>query len=153
VATVIDTAAPPAPLIRPRVRFLRYVGASAVATALSAGVFAAGYRFMGLGPQITSVAAFLAGAVVNFTASRFWAWGRRRLPGWRREALSYGLISVVIALAATGMTTLTEWYALQLGVTANLRAVLVEGSYFATYSVMFLGKFLVLDRIVFNRPA
>jgi len=129
-------------------RFVRYAVGSGLATVTSAVAFALVYRVLGEGPRLASVAAFLAGAVVNFTSNRFWAWQRRARPGLGRDALFYAVVSVVSVLAATGVTSLT--HAALAGAGENRRAVLVEVSYFATYAVLFLVKFLVLDRLVFH---
>ena len=52
------------------------------------------------------------------------------------------------ALVAAAVTSLTHLYVQDLY--PNRRAVLVEASYFATYAVLFVGKFVVLDRLVFR---
>jgi putative flippase GtrA len=117
---------------------------------VSAVVFALGYRWLGLGPGSTSVAANVCGAVVNFVINRFWAWDRRRLPGLGRDLASYAIIAVVTASAAAGITTLVERYAVRVGAGENYRAVLVEVAYFGTYALMFGVKFVLLDRLVFG---
>jgi putative flippase GtrA len=133
-------------------RFIRYAIGSGLATATSAVVFAVVYRVLGEGPRLASVTAFLAGAVVNFTSNRFWAWRRvvrrRTRPGLGRDALFYAIVAVVSALAATGVTSLT--HAALAGADPDRRAILVEMSYFATYAALFLLKFFVLDRVVFH---
>jgi putative flippase GtrA len=129
-------------------RFLRYAVGSGLATLSSALAFALVYRVLGEGPRWASVTAFLAGAVVNFTSNRFWAWQRRTRPGLGRDALFYAVVAIVSALAATGVTSLT--HAALADTDPDRRAVLVELSYFATYAVLFLLKFLVLDRLVFH---
>jgi putative flippase GtrA len=127
---------------------VRYALGSGLATVTSAVAFAVVYRVLGEGPRLASGTAFLAGAVVNFLAGRFWAWDRRERPGLGRDALRYAMVSVVTALAAAGVTSLT--HALLRDADPDRRAVLVEASYFATYAVLFVAKFLVLDRLVFR---
>jgi putative flippase GtrA len=133
-----------------RARFARYAAGSVLATAVSAIVFAVGYRWLGLGPRLCSVAAFASGALVNFFASRFWAWGRRKLPGLGRDMLSYTAIALTTAALAAGITTLAERFAERIGASENSRTALVEVGYFSAYAVMFLVKFVVLDRFVFT---
>jgi putative flippase GtrA len=123
-----------------------------LATLASAVVFAVAYRVLHFGPRVSSVSAFTAGAVVNFIGNRFWAWARRHQP-LLRDIASYAVLALTTAAASAGVTTLTEIYANRLGVSDNQRALLVEGSYFATYAAVFLVKFVVLDRVVFGaRP-
>jgi len=129
-------------------RFLRYALGSGLATLTSAVAFAVAYRALDQGPRIATGAAFLAGALVNFVANRFWAWHRRARQGLGRDALYYAGLSVGTALVAAAVTSLTHLYVQDLD--PNRRAVLVEASYFATYAVLFLVKFVVLDRIVFR---
>ena len=133
-------------------RFLRYAVGSGLATVTSAVAFAVAYRVLDQGPRIATGAAFLAGATVNFVAGRFWAWNRRARRGLGRDALSYAALAVTTGLAAAAVTSLT--HAILHDADPNQRAVLVEASYFATYAVLFLVKFLVLDRVVFrsSRP-
>jgi putative flippase GtrA len=156
VRTVIDTARPTLQREPPRrwpraARFARYTVGSVAATVVSAVVFALGYRWLGLGPRSTSVAAFACGAVVNFVVNRFWAWDRRRLPGLGRDLASYAVIALLTAGGAAGITTLAERYAVRVGASENYRAVLVEVAYFGAYALMFGVKFVLLDRLVFGR--
>jgi putative flippase GtrA len=131
-----------------RGRFLRYAAGSIAAVLVSAVAFALAYRLLDLGPRIASGSAFLAGAIVNFSASRFWAWDRRHRSGLGRDVLSYAALAVVIALVAAGVTSLTDGYLA--GTDPNRRAVLVEASYFATYATLFLVRFILLDRVLFR---
>jgi putative flippase GtrA len=141
-----------------RGRFVRYALCSVCATAVSALTFAVAYRLLHAGPQVASVAAFAAGAAVNFVANRFWTWSRRHPLGGRtpargrsdklrglglgRDLAGYLVLAVSTALAAVAVTSVTE---------RHTRAwVLVEASYFATYAAMFLVKFVVLDRVIFR---
>jgi putative flippase GtrA len=125
-----------------RGRFLRFALGSAFATGTSALAFALAYRGLHAGPQVASVTAFAAGALVNFVCSRFWAWSRRQRLGLGRDLAGYLALAVTTALAAAAVTTVAERYT---------RAwVLVEASYFGTYAAMFLVKFVLLDRVIFR---
>ncbi len=126
-------------------RFLRYAAGSALATAVSAVSFAVTYRAAGAGPQFASVTAFASGAAVNFVSNRFWAWSRRHRLGLGRDLAGYVTLAVSTALAAIGITTLTERH--------TDRWALVEASYFGTYALMFVVKFVLLDRVVFRSRA
>lgn len=135
------------------IRFVRYAAGSALATLVSAVTFAVSYRMLNLGPEVSSVAAFAAGALINFVANRFWAWARRQRRGLGRDAAWYALLAAGTALVAIGVTTVTDWYVDQAGTSPNHQALLVEASYFATYAAMFLVKFVLLDRLIFRARA
>jgi putative flippase GtrA len=131
-----------------RIRFVRYCLGSGLATIVSAVTFGLVYREFGLGPQAATGGAVVAGALVNFAANRFWAWGRTQRLGLGRDAVSYAALVVTTAVAAAAVTTLTHAYLRDAD--PDHRAVLVEASYFATYAALFLIKFAVLDRVVFR---
>jgi putative flippase GtrA len=131
-------------------RFVRYAATSAVATLASAAVFAVTYRLLHAGPGLASVAAFAAGALVNFTGSRFWAWARRQRQGLGRDAIFYAVVAVGTALVATAVTSVADGYTGRLGLSDDRRVVLAEAAYFATYAAMFLVKFVLLDRVLFG---
>jgi putative flippase GtrA len=125
-----------------RGRFVRYAVGSAFATGASAVTFAVAYRGLHAGPQVASVTAFAAGALVNFVAGRFWTWSRRHRLGLGRDLVGYLALAVTTALAAAVVTSVTERYT---------RAwLLVEASFFGTYAAMFLVKFVLLDRVIFR---
>jgi putative flippase GtrA len=130
-------------------RFARYALGSALATGVSAAVFALAYA-VNAGPRVSSIAAFASGAVINFMVGRFWAW-RRRPFALGRNVVGYAVVALLTALAATAVTSATDWYARHGHLSEPRRALLVELSYFATYGAMFLVKFVLLDRVVFGR--
>ena len=130
-------------------RLVRFGVASGFAALTSSIAFALAYRFADAGPTAASFAAFASGATVSFAISRFWAWERRG-GGLGRDAAAFFGLAFVIAVLAAGVTSVTEHWALGAGYGHDLRTVLVGGSYFATYGVMFFVKFLLLDRVIFR---
>jgi putative flippase GtrA len=123
---------------------------------VSALTLAAAYRGAGLGPRVSSVSAFCAGALVNFMIYRFWAWRATVDNGSaavRRDFLRYAVVAVCTALVALGTTTLADTWSRAAGLSADVRTLVVEISYFGAFAVMFVAKFLVLDRYVFRARA
>ena len=137
-------------------RFLRYAVGSVAASLVSAVTLAAAYQGIGLDPRVSSVAAFSAGALVNFLIYRFWAWRGTAESGSaavRRDFLKYAVVAIGTALVALGTTTIADNWARSAGLSASLRTLVVEGSYFGAFGVMFIAKFLILDRYVFRARA
>lgn len=137
-------------------RFLRYAVGSAAASVVSALTLAAVYRGIGLDPRVSSIAAFVAGALVNFLIYRFWAWRATADPGAsavRRDFLKYAVVATGTALVALATTTIADNWARSAGLSANVRTLVVECSYFGAFGVMFIAKFLILDRYVFRARA
>jgi putative flippase GtrA len=131
-------------------KLLRFVAGSVLATLTSAVVFPLVYRAAHAGPPIATFAAFAAGAAVSFAVNRFWTWNRRQRAGMGRDLFGFLAVAGSVAILAAVATSITDFYANRAGVDSNHRTVLVETAYLGTYAVMFLVKFLLLDRLVFR---
>jgi putative flippase GtrA len=131
-------------------RLLRFIAGSALATLTSAVIFPLVYRGAHAGPLVATFVAFAAGAAVSFVVNRFWTWSRRHRAGLGRDLAGFLAVAGSVAVLAAVVTSLTDSYADQAGVSDGLRTALVESAYLGTYAVMFLIKFLLLDRLVFR---
>ena len=117
---------------------------SVVATVASQLAFALCYWF-GAAAVVATMVAFLAGAVPNYILNRRWSWRSRG------QMLPYAIIVVGSAIIAALVTTLTSH--LVQGIDSHAwKTVLVTGSYFGTYGVLFILKFVLFDRLVFVKP-
>jgi putative flippase GtrA len=131
-------------------RLLRFLAGSVLATLTSAAVFPLVYRWAHAGPRIATFAAFAAGAAVSFVVNRFWTWSRRERDGLGRDLFGFFAVAGSVAVLAAIVTSITDFYADRAGISDNLRTAMVETAYLGTYGVMFLIKFLLLDRLVFR---
>jgi putative flippase GtrA len=139
-------------LDHPRIgRFVRYGVGSALASVTSAITLAVVFHALGAGPQVASITAFIGGALVNFLLYRFWAWRatiqETRMTG---DVLKFSLVAVATALVALSATTIADHYAKAEDLSGWVRTLVIEGAYFGSFAVMFVAKFLVLDRFVFS---
>ena len=123
----------------------RYSASSVVATVISQLAFALCYWF-GMAAVVATLVAWLAGAVPNYVINRRWTWRNQG------QMLPYAIIVVSSAVAAALVTTATDH--LVQGIDSHAwKTVLVTGSYFGTYAVLFILKFVLFDRLVFAKPA
>ena len=123
----------------------RYSASSVVATVVSQVAFALCY-WLGTSAVVATLVAWLTGAVPNYVLSRRWAWGRKG------QLLPYAMIVIGSAVTAALVTTATDH--LVQGIDSHAwKTVLVTGSYFGTYGVLFILKFVLFDRLVFAKPA
>ena len=123
----------------------RYSASSVVATVVSQVAFALCY-WLGTSAVVATLVAWLTGAVPNYVLSRRWAWGRQG------QLLPYAMIVIGSAVTAALVTTATDH--LVQGIDSHAwKTVLVTGSYFGTYGVLFILKFVLFDRLVFAKPA
>ncbi|MDT7725424.1 MAG: hypothetical protein QOI21_2000 [Actinomycetota bacterium] len=139
---------------RPRglVRFVRAAASSVAATAISQVTLLL-ILWWGGHPTLASAAAFVAGAVPNYVMTRRWVWGRRDKPRVRSEVVPYLLVIGLGGLAAVGLTSLVGWLLAPLAIAHALRVVLLDGAYVSSYALVFVLKFTLLDRLVFDRDA
>jgi len=132
------------------VKLSKYTAGSVVATVCSEVVFLVVYA-VGLGSVAATVLGWLAGAVPNYFLNRNWTWGRKGRHSLRREVLPYAAI-VLVTVAVASLTThgagllvpkLTDQHWLQVG--------LVGAVFLATYGILFVGRFVLLDRLFHGR--
>jgi putative flippase GtrA len=131
-------------------RFFRYTAGSGVAFASSeiALIVCYGSGLMGSAPA--SVVAFFAGALPNYILNRSWVWQRKGPIPVRRELLPYALVSLVSLVTAAVVTGLVA--ARAPGDHAT-KTAFVAAAYLGTYTVLFLGKFVVYQRVIFQDAA
>ena len=133
-------------------RLARAAATSVAATVLSQVVLL-GVLTTGGVPALASTLAWAAGAVLNFVVTRRWVWGRTGRPRVRRELLPYLVVIGLGGLASIGLTTLAGALLTPLDLPHPLWVVLVDGAYVASYALVFVVKFTLLDRLVFGRGA
>lgn len=123
----------------------RYSASSVVATVVSQLAFALCY-WLGASAVVATLVAWLTGAVPNYLLNRRWAWGRGG------HLLPYAIIVIGSAVTAALVTTVTSH--LVQGIDSHAwKTLLVTGSYFGTYGVLFILKFVLFDRLVFAKPS
>jgi len=128
-------------------KVLRYTGGSAVATVCSEVAFLLLYGPLSVGTTWASVLGWLAGAIPNYWLNRSWTWERRGRPSLRGEILPYVAIILITLLIATVVTGWVHGLVEDSGASDTLRWVLVAGSFLGVYIVMFVLRFLLLDRL------
>ncbi|SFW81708.1 GtrA family protein [Amycolatopsis australiensis] len=133
-------------------RLARAATTSVAATVLSQVVLLAVLTAGGV-PAVASTLAWAAGAVLNFVVTRRWVWGRTGRPRVRRELLPYLVVIGLGGLASIGLTTLSGALLAPLRLPHFWWVVLVDGAYVASYALVFVVKFALLDRLVFGRGA
>ena len=130
--------------------FSRYTAGSVLAAIVSEVVLLATYGPHLLGPQAASVAAWVAGAAVNYALNRWWAWGRRGRASLWRELVPYWAITLTSLAVSAWATGLADRTAPRLLAPGSLRLAFVGGAFIAVYGVMFFVKFVLYHYVVFG---
>lgn len=127
----------------------RFAAASVLATVISQVVFVLSYS-LGAAPTVATVLAWLAGAIPNFSLNRR-AWGGGGREALRGEIIRYAAISIGTALLAAAATHGAEILATATFPSSRpAQVAVVWGAYAGTYAVMFVLKFVLIDRLVFT---
>ena len=122
-----------------------YTAGSVIAAGCSELALLLCYGVLHLSPGVSAVLGWLCGALPNYWLNRRWTWRRTGRPDARRELLPYVLI-VLVTLALAALVTHAVDAALSASSEAT-RTTLVGAAFLGVYVVMFLVRYLLLDRL------
>jgi putative flippase GtrA len=122
-----------------------YTAGSVIAAGCSEVTLVVCYAVLHLPAAVSAVIAWLFGAIPNFWLNRRWTWRRTGRVHPRRELLPYVLIILgTLALAAV-VTRAVD--AAMSDSSAATRTTFVAAAFLGVYVVMFLVRYLLLDRL------
>jgi putative flippase GtrA len=134
-------------------RLVRYGSVSAVSTTVSLsvlGVLVAG-RIMA--PGWANVVATAAGTVPSFELNRRWVWNKTGRRSLFAEIVPFCALSFLGLTLSTVAVALAGHWADHAAVGDATRTIAVEGASVAAFGLVWMGQFLVLDRVLFHQPA
>ncbi|MBX6773184.1 MAG: GtrA family protein [Chloroflexi bacterium] len=128
-------------------RMFRYTAGSAICFVVSELTFVVLFAPHILGAKSSSVVASVAGIIPGYWLNRTWTWGRRHRSDFWREVVPYWVTAVLsaafaaLAIGAVNAATMNDNRA--------VRTVLNAATYMAVYGLVFVGKYLLFDRVLF----
>ena len=130
-------------LLNLRVKLLRYSGVSVVAVTVTQGVLWLGLAVLRWPALMANFVAVTIGAVPAYLMNRSWVWGRTNSHSVREEILPFWIYSLVGLAVSTACVALADAWFTSTGLLmlANLLA----------FGTLWLGKFFVLETILFNQ--
>jgi putative flippase GtrA len=131
-------------------RIIRSLAVSGITSVLSLTILALLVRFDVTAPALANVIASIAGIGPSFALNRRWAWrgqGRGHLTREVAPFWAYSLVSLVLSTIAVARAGV---WADQLNASPEQRTVLALGASLATYGALWIGQFLLLDRLLFR---
>ncbi|HAE55191.1 MAG TPA: hypothetical protein DCG25_09485 [Acidimicrobiaceae bacterium] len=130
-------------LLNLRVKLLRYSGVSVVAVMVTQGVLWLGLVVLRWPALMANFIAVTIGAVPAYLMNRSWVWGRTNSHSVREEILPFWIYSLVGLAVSTAYVALADAWFTSTGLLmlANLLA----------FGTLWLGKFFVLETILFNQ--
>lgn len=126
-----------------RVKLLRYSGVSAVAVVVTQTCLWFGLVVIKWPAVVANVVAVSLGAIPAYLLNRSWVWGRKDSHSVRDEILPFWLYNLAgLAVSSTLVALADLWWA---------STALVMSANLAAFAVLWLGKFFILEKVLFKR--
>lgn len=132
-------------------RLWRYVATSAIAVVVSLVALYVFYRVVKVGSAGTAnVIATAIATVPSYYLNRTWAWGKTGRSDLWREVVPFWVIAFVGLALSTLAVDVASHEAHRLSHAHEIQTILVEAANLATYGVLWVGKFLLFNRVLFK---
>jgi putative flippase GtrA len=130
-------------------KILRYGTISVVSTAISLSGLFVFYRWIGLSPTWSNILATCIATVPYYYLNRIWVFkksGRSHLtkevlPFWTIAIVSLVLSTLAVKFAGSQVHSISS---------KNVRGGILVAANFATYGILWIAKFVVFNRYLFN---
>jgi putative flippase GtrA len=120
-----------------------------VAAGTSAIVFPILY-VLGASTTACSIAAFVAGAIPNWTLNRKWTWKVEGRVAFGREIVAYIIVSATTLLALSLATAWTHQRVQSIPAGHGIRVLLVTASYFAVLALLYGLRYFLYEFWIFS---
>lgn len=134
-------------------KFLKYAAGSGISAVISQVTFVMSFGVLHLfGSRGCSIFATLVGTVPSYFLNRHWAWQKRSKSSFSKEVLPYLTMAVLGLVFSTWAADFSNSHSGFLGASHTLKVIFVSGSYFGAFAILWVGKFLFLNRFLFGSP-
>ncbi len=130
-------------------RIARFAVSSMVAAGTSAVVFPILY-VLGFSTTVCSIAAFVAGAIPNWTLNRRWTWKVEGRVALGREVIAYIVISATTLVTLSLVTGWTHDRVQSIPAGHGIRVLLVTASYFGVLAALYGVRFFLYHHWIFS---
>ena len=120
-----------------------------VAAGTSAVVFPILY-VLGFSTTVCSIAAFVAGAIPNWTLNRRWTWKVEGRVAFGREVIAYIIISGMTLVTLSLVTGWTHDQVQSIPAGHGIRVLLVTASYFGVLAALYGVRFFLYHHWIFS---
>lgn len=129
------------------VKLFRYVMGSVITTAVSFGVLTLAYGVVGWSAVPSTVLANVVATIPGYWLNRTWTWGKAgRSDPWR-EVIPFWVLSLLGIAISMGTAAEAEQLARAHHLGHLVAIVAVDGANLAAWSIIFVGKYLIFERL------
>ena len=147
---LVDRVLSPTRGDRPVHKFIRYSLVSVVAIVISQATILICAWVFGLSGIAANTIGAVAATPASYELNRKWAWGKSGKSHMWREVVPFWSLTLLGWLASTGTVEVADNMAKSHGVGGLGRAVAIMGASLFAYGVVWIVKFIVLNRLVFG---
>ncbi|HEX6785640.1 MAG TPA: GtrA family protein [Acidimicrobiales bacterium] len=133
-------------------RMARCLSVSVLTTLLSLVTLAALVGWWGTTSWVANIIATAIGTVPSYVLNRRWVWGRDGSGDVWREVVPFWALSFSGLVLSTAAVAAADAWASSIGLVGPTRTALLLLANVGSFAVLWVGQFLVLDRVLFGRP-
>ncbi|HUZ19973.1 MAG TPA: GtrA family protein [Acidimicrobiales bacterium] len=134
-------------------RLWRYASVSVITTVLAQGLLYLFYRVIGIKSAAESnLFATAITTVPAYYLNRTWAWGKRGRSHLWREVVPFWTIAILSIVLSTAVVRVVAHATVHVH-SRSLQTLAVQGASFLTYGVIWVGKFMLFNKVLFRPPA
>jgi putative flippase GtrA len=131
-------------------RMARCLSVSVVTTLLSLVTLALLVGRWGTTSWVANIIATAVGTVPSYVLNRRWVWGRRGSGDVWREVVPFWTLSFSGLVLSTAAVATADAWASSIGLVGPTRTALLLLANVGSFAVLWVGQFLVLDRVLFG---
>jgi putative flippase GtrA len=133
-------------------RMLRYSLASVVSVVVTEAALLVAFGLLHWPASAANVMACAVGAVPSCWLNRTWTWGRRGRSRLWREVVPFFALAFLGLAVSTWATDLAGAIAQRAGASHLVSTLAVMSAALAAFGILWIGKFLVFDNLLFGLP-
>lgn len=123
-------------------RHIRYTMVSAVSVIVSQLVLLSCTGLLDWSPTASNLTAVSVGSIPSYTLNRYWVWGKRGRNHLWREVVPFWVMALIgLAFSTVLVSIAARW---------NDSLLVVSGTNLAAFGILWIGKYLVLDSLLFK---
>lgn len=122
-------------------RLMRYAGVSIIGVIVGQTLLFTFYEAIGLGATSANVLAVMIGTIPSYLLNRAWVWGKVGSHSIRAEIVPFWAMAVLGLVLSTGLVAVVHRY--------SDAWVMINAANLAAFGSLWLGKYIVLDRVLF----
>jgi putative flippase GtrA len=130
---------------------IRYLVASAASLTVAQAVLAVTYGIAGWTAMTANVASFVVATAFAYVIQRRWTWRRNDRSNLWREVVPFWAIAGVGLAASTIAVRVAAGFAQENVASRLVQTLALVAASTATYGVLWVAKFLILERYLFGR--